>query len=191
MSRPARTAEARLDRIYMAFTGRQAILISVAATTLLTIVLNRIDTMMAGPDGMGVAYLQLSFSREYFETVIASWGPGRVDIFLRTIWIDFLYPPAYAFLLSSAPAFFTAKKSGFSAESIVTADRIFLVLPFAAALFDYTENILHIIILKKHLFNSWIIFAASSAASIKWLLIIVCLGFFLKRYFEVRKEYRG
>ena len=112
----------RLNSMYIAFTARSAVLISLALTAVLAILLSRVDTLMAGPDGMGVVYLQLSFSRVNFESVIASWGPGGMYIFLQSIWLDFIYPPAYATLLSSAPAFFSAKGQDFSIESISSAE---------------------------------------------------------------------
>jgi hypothetical protein len=142
--------------------------------------------MTAGPSGMGVSYLQLSFSKESFLRVISLWGEFGVDLFLKTIWIDYIYPVTYSLLIAGGLAI-TEFKLAENGKIFSRASQRLYLLPFPAAVFDMIENSLHVYILVNRFYNEYIILAASIISSIKWFLIIVSLLIFLKRYFAFRK----
>jgi hypothetical protein len=166
--------------------SRKIIIISLAATALLGLILARIDTAMAGEGGPGVVYLQLAFTRANFEMVLASWGKKGIELFLDTLWIDFLYPLAYATLFASAQAMLLFRKRD-HVDDITSWDRFWLLVPVVAALFDYMENILHYLILSFHLFNGYWIQAASGFALCKWTLLAITLMRILQLAFSRRK----
>jgi len=182
--------------LYDLLTSKFVLLFSLCAVVVFTLLLSRIDAKIAGKDGPGVVYLQLAFFRENFEAVISAWGPEGVSFFLKTIWIDFIYPISYAVLLASAPLFlskFVRDSYGdidFKAVDDKIPIAVIIIIPFLAAFFDYIENILHAVILSRRVFSDSIIFTASVAATLKWALIFVSLFIVLAGYYSMRKAMR-
>jgi len=174
-----------VNRIYLFLSEGRVVLFSLFITAVLSIILIKVDSVISGPEGMGVVYLQFAFIREYFEGVLLSWGKSGVDFYLNTIWIDFIYPLFYALLLSSARIYFVQK---IKKNEIAGAGEIFfMILPFIAAVFDYAENILHIVILSQRNYSDLLIMSASIAALFKWFILVVCLLAFLIKYKSFRK----
>jgi hypothetical protein len=67
-------------------------------------------------------------------------------------------------------ALLTVQSAGVLSSGLI----VLLTLPFIAGLFDWAENILHLFLLRKTSnFSEPLIFLASTAASIKWSLVIV------------------
>lgn len=163
---------------------------SASATLILTLILTKIDNMASGASGLGVFYLQLSFTKESFLRVLSLWGEYGTDLFLKTIWIDYIYPVVYSFLISGALAI-TEFKLSQSGTVFSPFSRNIYLLPFFAAAFDMAENSLHIYIISGKFFSENLIFTASIAASVKWLIIIISLAVFMKRYFAFRKIMKG
>jgi len=161
--------------------------ISLILTICLFIILRRIDGIIAGNSGLGVVHLQFAFIKEYFVPVIASWGTMGIDIFLQTIWLDFVFPLCYATLLSSFYAFVTVKNNSSRQMLIKKRDVINFTIPFIAAIFDYIENAFHIFILSRRWYFDSLVAAGSIAALIKWSLLayIVC-AIFIKYLSEMR-----
>ncbi len=171
-----------LRKCFMAVAKPKVVAISLAVTVPLFVILNRIDGIIAGNSGMGVIYLQLAFIKEYFIPVVASWGTQGMDLFLRTIWLDFLLPPAYALVLSSFYALIVRGGGAASDQAIKKIDLVHFLLPAAAALCDYTENIIHIVILSWRWYSGWMIAAGSTAALIKWALLAYMVLALAARY---------
>lgn len=153
---------------------KPVLFISLGATVLFALLLARIDTQVAGSGGLGVVYLQLSFSKKIFESILASWGSEGIKLFISTLWLDFLYPLSYSFMISSALAHVFTRNLG-QEQSFSTQQVLFIAAPFAAALFDYLENILHYIIITQRLFTETLILGASISATVKWVLIGISL----------------
>jgi hypothetical protein len=119
----------------------------------------------SGPE---IAALQLSFTEDRFRDTLADWEPGAIDAYREWMWLDYIFPLAYAIFLASAVALLTAQP-GLPPTRI---QRALFVMPFAAAPLDYLENTLHLILLRDpdHL-AAGMIGLASIAAAIKWALI--------------------
>ncbi len=171
---------------FYTLASRKTVFFSLAATAILGLILARIDTAMAGEGGSGVVYLQFAFTRSNFEMVLASWGKKGIDLFLKTLWIDFLYPLAYALLFASAQALLLFRKRG-KDYSPASWDYFWLLVPAVAALFDYLENIFHYLILTFHLFSGYWIQIASGFALCKWTLLAITLMRILQIAFTRRK----
>jgi hypothetical protein len=159
-------------------------------TLILALVLTKIDNMISGPSGMGISYLQLSFSKQSFLRVISLWGDYGVSLFLKTVWLDFIYPLTYSMLIAGGLAITEYKLTESGKVFSMIGSKIYL-LPFAAAFFDFIENTLHIYIIINKFYNEYIILCASIISSIKWFIIIFSLIIFLKRYFAFRKIMKG
>ncbi len=171
-----------LFKLYDFLASRNIIIISLVATSLLIILQYRIDQQISG-DGPGSMYLQLAFSRNNFESILASWGSAGISRYIQTLWIDFLLPICAAFLLSSATISFQRKQT----KTPGKLEIFFMLIPFFYMLTDYTENILHLIILKRHFFENWIIFTSSIISLIKLILLYTGIGWMLKSYRNFRK----
>ncbi|MFW5770128.1 MAG: hypothetical protein ACOCX9_01705 [Spirochaetota bacterium] len=159
-------------------TSRITLALSFAGTVFLSYILLGIDQRLAN-DGMGVVYLELSFTSFNFRGVLLSWGPDGIDLFLSTIWLDFIFPVAYSLLLSSTASQLLRVRTINENPSIAGFMYAACFAPFVAAAFDYVENLLHIIIISNRLFSDILIAMASSMAAFKFILLITLLVFFL------------
>ncbi len=179
-----------MEKFKLFLTNKSVLIFSVVSSLVLTLILIKIDNMAAGPSGMGVSYLQLSFTKENFLRIISLWGDYGVELFLTTIWIDYIYPVTYSLLIAGGMAIseFKLEENG---KIFSRFGQKLFILPFFAAVSDMIENSLHVYILVNRFYNEYIILAASIAASVKWFLIIISLMIFLKRYFAFRKIMKG
>ena len=125
------------------------------------------DAHLSG-GSLSVIELQLAFSVDGFRDVALQWGPEGISYFRTTIWIDFLYPIAYASFLS---LLLYSKGVG----------RLGLTLPPIAAILDMAENTIHVWQLGDlaSLSPFWITIA-SLCAVIKWMVVIGVIGAIVK-----------
>ncbi|MCP4131570.1 MAG: hypothetical protein GY754_11380 [bacterium] len=177
-----------ITRLYLFLTQFRIVIPALILTSALILVTTKLEARITGSQGMGLVYLQLSFNSLNFQGVIVSWGKSGVDFFLKVIWVYFAYPLAYAFLLSAAPGYFFRKMKSFDPAAIPKADLWFIVVPFGAALFDFIVCSLFYVILSQRDFSKTLVTAASIAALIKWILLAVSMAWFLRKYFQFRKE---
>lgn len=109
--------------------------------------------------------LQLAFRAEKFQAVLAAWGERNVAAYVSGMWLDFLYPLAYALALSGWIAVLTRRAD-------TPPSRFTLALfaaPLLAALLDYVENSLHLLMLVGlNTAPPALVFLASLAAAVKW-----------------------
>ena len=126
----------------------------------------------------GIVALQLAFTPEKFLLVLDAWGEQGVGVFTNTMWLDFIFPLAYAFLFSGLLARLLGEKAAGKTP-------VFVFLPFAAAFFDYLENILHLVIVGSQPYRLGLVLPASLAALIKWVLLLLVVllwvGLLLKK----------
>jgi len=121
------------------------------------------------PGTPGVVALELAFSADAFRNIIAQWGAAGVQAYrVSTLYIDSWFPIAYSLLLASLIALLAARSGRTPSRLQLTC----FVLPFIAALLDWIENTLHLILLRdpRHI-STPVVFIASVAAAIKWGLI--------------------
>lgn len=160
-----------LRRIFIIASKKWILITALVFTVGLFFLLRKIDNLIAGNAGMGVVYLQFAFIEDYFIPVVASWGTRGIDIFLQTIWLDFIFPVCYATLLSSFYAGIVINKNNADPTDIARGDLVHFLIPVIAALFDFIENGLHIFILSLRWYFNPLIATASLASLIKWSLL--------------------
>lgn len=125
------------------------------------------------PDAPSIFDLQLAFSAEKFQSVLAAWGESNARAYVSGMWLDFLYPLAYALALSSWLAVLTHRADRLPSRLTQT----FFAAPFLAALLDYLENSLHLLMLTVlHATPAALVFLASLAAAVKWTLAAISIG---------------
>lgn len=126
----------------------------------------------AAPEGTpGVIELELAFSEERFSDIVHQWAvAGTLPLQERNLWIDFLFPCAYAVLLSSLLAWVAKGLYEEWPRGFV----ILLALPLVAGLLDWVENVLLLILLRDtSSFSAPMILVASAVSLVKWVLLLV------------------
>lgn len=109
--------------------------------------------------------LQLAFGPEAFKAAEKAMGIDGVSIYLATMGLDFVYPLLYGVFFSSVFALLTRLRR----EKRYRSDYLLFVLPFLAMVADWVENSLHLYLFNGSERDAVVIFAASSAALVKWL----------------------
>ncbi len=174
-----------MSKIVERLSDNRLVFFSLVVTTILTLIINRIDSVLSGESGVGMVYLQLAFTRHNFEGVLASWGINGIRYYIEHLWVLFLFPPAYAVLLTSAQVYTRAKREDLG--DITGSEKIKLFVPVAAAFFDLSEKILHSIILTMRFYAEWIIFISSVSAVLKWFFLGFSVIIILSNFIRGRK----
>ena len=119
------------------------------------------------PEGApGYMALQLSLSVERFSEVLNIWGPENVLRYQYSMWADFLFPLSYAVLFTGLLVWIGRHREHTQFEQTVW------FAPSLAALMDYVENILHLLLLTKGSpYSPQLVMFSSNAAMIKWVLL--------------------
>lgn len=148
---------------------RQALWISGIVTLLLTIIMVVVFAPLGERGGLEIVSLQFSFTPDRFFKIVERWGEEGVALFRSRMWLDYLYPTAYSFLLAGS----VFRKTG---------SRTLILIPFTAGLFDFIENSIHLNLLSYSNVLSQLprsaplfILLASLLASAKWLCILAAL----------------
>ncbi len=114
----------------------------------------------------GYMALQLSASVDQFNEVLDIWGPENALRYQHSMWADFLFPISYAVLFTGLLVWVGRSREQTSFEQTVW------FAPTLAALFDYIENILHLVLLTKGPpYASQLVQFACNAAMAKWVLL--------------------
>jgi hypothetical protein len=138
-----------------------------------------------------VLALQLAFSEGTFRDIIDEWGAAGVDSYRASMCLDMLFPAVYATFLTSLLIWLEQRHNADRTPGPVRRAAFWLdvlnpfrprgaawlLLPVIAALGDYVENVLHLIILADtSSLSAALILLASLAAAIKWALLAVIVG---------------
>lgn len=175
-----------LDKFYNFLLNKKILPGSLIATIICALILNRIEYEFAGNGGPGYFTIQMAFSKQIFEMTLAAWGSEGIELFIKSLWIDFLYMISFTILFLSAPVYFHNLKN-IKLSAIEKYNMKLFIIPLIAFSCDLVENILHIIIIKQKLFFNQLIFISSIFSSIKIITFIISLGIILMKYFEMRK----
>ena len=121
----------------------------------------------------GIPSIQLTFTERGFNSILSKWNPTQVEVFKRHFLIDYPFLICYGLL-----GYLISKRTDLFAKFTHTAKGLLAVSLPAAAIADAVENSLHLIFLYgAGPFGQAQYFAAGTAASIKWLLIVVFVAF--------------
>ncbi len=142
----------------------------------------------AAPQGTpGIIQLELAFSEDRFSGIVGQWSQaGTLQVQQRNLWIDFLFPFAYAPFLSSLLAWVARRSCGEPSTRLIAL----LSLPFIAGLLDWIENAFLLLLLRDVTsFAAPLVFLASAVSLAKWMLILVSvlaiLYYILRRALEL------
>jgi len=175
-----------VEKINKIFEKKSTVLLATLGMVAITLIYNKIDATIAGQSGQGIIYLELAFIKKDFIAILLNWGNAGIELFLKTLWLDFLYPIFYATMLSSAIVNLAkiAKEKKFQIE----INPKIIKLPFVALFFDYMENILLYFILSQKYFDKNLILISSTMSYMKFLILCFMIFYLLKIYFNFRKK---
>jgi hypothetical protein len=125
----------------------------------------------ASQESPGILSLQFAFTQGTFREIVTKWTSTEVFAVRRqNLWIDLLFPLAYATFFSSLLVWARPRVD----DEPTSRPEYMLYLPFVGGLFDWVENGLHLFLLHNtSRFPAALVLAASIMATIKWLLVIV------------------
>lgn len=142
------------------------ILISATASVLLMVYFQTAFVQYLPEGAPGYMALQLSGSVERFNEVLNIWGPENTLHYQNSMWADFLFPISYAVLFTGLLVRVGRRREQTQFEQTVW------FAPTLAALMDYAENILHIVLLTKGSpYSPQLVQFASTVSMIKWVLL--------------------
>jgi hypothetical protein len=150
-------------------SGRNVILLfSVNMAVYLTILFYSIpQVVMAAPEMKLFDVSPSGYTAEYAISLLNAIGPEGRDLYLSLqLPLDFIYPGLFIFSYSFLFSWLLKKNHGLASKVFYA-----LYIPILAGLFDYTENILVVRMLRAYpTLNSTLVTIASSVTIIKSIL---------------------
>ena len=144
--------------------GKHPLRISLVGALVLTVILIVIDQIIAPGDIPGIVEYEVAGSTARALEILGLWGEAGRTFFLRTVWLDYLYPLAYSALLAGALA---------KARNTTAA----WFWPLLACLTDGLENagLIHSALVYPNLSENVVTFTAVFAG-IKFFSLIISVG---------------
>ena len=138
----------------------------------------------------GFAGMQTTFSKARLQAILDDWGKYGLIAYMNSMYIDFIFPFAYAVALASSVALLSTPKENV-AEPTRLALTIF-VLPLAAGVFDLIENAFHLVLLPNLAsFGGGLVFLSALASTIKFalmLITILAIAYFAYQRLQARRQ---
>ncbi len=131
------------------------------------------------PTGCNIVSLELARTPERARALFAAWGPAGVQTARESVYIDFVFIPAYA-LLFAGLVLAEARRARGGLKRLGLA---LVVVPFVSAVLDVVENVA----LLQALANPQAppggpLAVAAFAAYVKFALLLVGLGYILAAF---------
>jgi len=172
----------RLGRLWVVLiTGS----IAAACLTVLSILIQR----AIPPTAPGIVPMELAFTKERLMHILNQWGEAGLTVYLKTMWIDYIYALSYSFFLASLFVLSSRDEK----DDTGRLNLLFFSFPFIAAILDWVENSFHLVYFRnlQHV-SETVVFAVSFISLIKWLLaifvIVSILYNFLRKVFVKMKQ---
>ncbi|MBN2224179.1 MAG: hypothetical protein JW765_05845 [Deltaproteobacteria bacterium] len=163
------------------------LLLSIVVAAVPWITMQRIDARLTeNPPNNGIVAFELAENADHARGMIDGWGPELSILARKSIIVDFVFIPAYAFLFFSITMLMSLLSAGAPHAWVRRA----AYLPFVSGLADVVENIFLLLILKSpHDIPSLYPRIAAWCAAVKFGLlalvvvvwIIVALAWLIKR----------
>jgi hypothetical protein len=118
-----------------------------------------------------IVAFEFAFTPAYARTLLGTWGEAGVEVARRSLWVDFLFMPAYAFFFAGLTLLAARAVRG----RVGNLGLAMIFSPFVAWLFDAIENIALLSILEPGGFSTVTLVVAGFAASLKFALLALCL----------------
>ncbi len=120
----------------------------------------------------GVFAMQTCFSKARLLWILSKWGHGALRVYLGLMWVDFIYALAYGFFLASLLGLLL-KVEGKPARWKF----VLLSLPLLASFLDWTENLLHILLLPEiQRLPEVVVFLMALLSSAKWCFALTAIA---------------
>ncbi len=142
-----------------------------------------IQKIKALSGNLGIPDMDLYYSYDRLSYLFHEYGAVGKEIYLKLQWVDMIYPLVYSVFFASLLFLFFGK----------TKFSNLVFIPFAAATFDFIENIiLRISILTYPDMNHLLVHISAVTTFLKWILILltivmIIVGLF-GRLFKVFQE---
>jgi hypothetical protein len=153
------------------------LLLSIAVAVIPSISMHKIDARLAeNPPYNGIVDFELAGNADKARGMIDGWGPELSMLARTSIKIDFIFIPAYAFLIFSITMLVSLLLSGAPGAWIRRA----AFLPFVAGLADVVENIFLLLTLRTpHEIPGLYPRIAAWCATVKFgllgLVVVICI----------------
>ncbi len=139
-------------RLYHSLADVRLFLTSIPVVILFMIIFTLFE-LQIDPNGPGaITAFQLAFSSHRAHELLNQWGYNGVNIFRISLFIDMIFPITYVLLLSSGIAYFS--KNSVNGNDVSSRVLFVFSLPFIAALFDWAENFLQLVMITDTTFIS-------------------------------------
>lgn len=159
------------SKLYGILSTRRTLIFFALLTILLYIGISTV-LFLGNVPGSDIISLQFAFSKAKVIKLIEKWGTIGTKFVLYSMFIDFMYPLAYSALISSVIA------NVMERQNVKPRDYKAVFAPFIAALLDYIENIMEIIIINSlEDVSESFVFLASIISTLKWLLIAIFITY--------------
>lgn len=161
------SSQYKITILHQKLASLPVIVTSGIAALLLLFVIQRCAEHYLPSGSPGIIALQFAFSKSRFIQILDLWGTAGISGYLRHLWIDFLFPIAYALTFASLIALFNRYNKQYNSA---------IFFPFLAMGLDWLENILHLVILANPTRISMLSVISSGIISvIKWVLVFFSL----------------
>ncbi len=169
-----------LDFLFQALAVRQYLIFSGTFFVLTALVMLILDAQIRPPGCPDLISLELVFTKSALDQIITSCGEEGVRSHLIMLWVDYIFIVSYIGFL--------ANLLGSLLRSIDYERALTLFsIPVIAGVLDAIENTLFLIQLQNiDNLNGLLIFVASSAAAVKFVLIAITI--ILIVYYLFRKN---
>lgn len=129
-----------------------------------------IDYKIVGESHFEILAWQLTSSKSESLKLIQLWGQEGVQWYLKTVWIDYLFPIAYSILGASL---LTRTLFEIPLKNRHKMMAFLIMMPFLAAFFDFVENAYQIVqVLRGASLPEWLFTMTFVIALCKWSFVI-------------------
>ena len=135
-----------------------------------------IESYLKGATGYGVLDFEFAWTADGIQKIFSAWGSTGKQLEATAIYWDFLYIPAYAFLIAGCNLLVVQRLEGKPQE----IGLYIVITPFIAGLLDVIENINLLLMINDDIFiNLGSPFIASICATVKFGLVFLGIIFFV------------
>ena len=172
-----RSAKYSLQRIFFKLAHKEIILLAGLSAAVMFLLIHYSSNKYLPENTPGIISIQFCATPETFLAVLGQWGKAGVNGYREHLWMDYLFPAAYAIFFASIISWLDMKKS-ISTGQIP----IFFSFPLVAGLLDWLENTIHLQLLgNPAVINEIMVFSSFVISLTKWLLLFITILYIFSR----------
>jgi hypothetical protein len=171
------SAKYYLQRIYFKLAHKEIILLAGLSAAVMLLLIQYSANKYLPENTPAIISIQFRATPETFMAVLRQWGKAGVNGYREHLWMDYLFPAAYAIFFASLISCLDMKKS-ISTGQIP----IFFCFPLAAGLLDWLENTIHLQLLGNPAgINELMVFSSFVISLTKWFLLFITILYIFSR----------